>query len=103
MFMCLFDFFEQADDLAQKYVDTLEEVLPEDLGLDRRAGYRLWIGEDVIAVPVNADGSLQYYGGFEYVEKQYRNQIGSWVFYSSEAGRVQDCLDRFYEKEDDND
>lgn len=98
----LYDLLNEADDLAQKYVDELTEVLPEDLGLDRRAAYRLYVGGDVIAVPLSDDRVLRYYGGFEYVEDEYRLQIGKWVFYSSEAERVENCLDHLNEKENDN-
>ena len=53
---------EQVADTVQAYVNTLKEVLPEDLGLDRRAGYRLYVDSTTIAVIKSSDSKLQYYG-----------------------------------------
>lgn len=99
--MTLFELTNKVDDIANAFVEQLAEVLPEDLGLDRRAAYRLFVGDDVIGVPKGDDGVLQYYGGFEYVERDCRVEIGNWVFYSSESERVQNCLDRYNDKGDE--
>jgi len=96
-------FYEVFEDLNEKLaalVSTLPEVLPEDLGLDRRAGYRIYVAEDGLVVSKSDDRSLQYYGGFEYVDKEYRVECGDWVFYSSEDDRVSACLERFEEEVD---
>jgi hypothetical protein len=83
--------------VVDDFLSGAEEVLPEDLGLDRRAAYRLWVTDEVIAVTKNCDRSLQYYGGFEYVDKDYRKEIGEWVFYSAEDDRVARHLVRYNE------
>lgn len=93
------DLFFEMNELVDRYMKGAKEVLPEDLGLDRRAAYRLFVTEEVIAVIKSNDRSLQYYGGFEYVDKDYRIEIGGWVFYSAEDDRVADHLSRIFDEE----
>ena len=80
--------------------ETMTEVQAEDVGLDRRAAYRLWVTEDTIAVRKDNDSGLQYYGGFEYVDKEYRMEMGDWVFYFADDERVADHLSQYYDKEE---
>lgn len=89
------DLLDSVDKLVRAFMDKAVEVTAEDLGLDRRAAYRLFITDEVIAVPKGDDRVLQYYGGFEYIDKEYRKELGDWVFYSAEDDRVQDCLDHY--------
>jgi hypothetical protein len=87
-------------DLEDQIRNTVQDLplVPADLlGLDRRAGYRLWIDEDAIIVNKNDDRTLQYYGGFEYVDASSRIECGDYVIYTNDDSRVQDCLDFFYE------
>lgn len=93
-----YDMVEQFDRQLADWVATLPEVLPEDLGLDRRCGYRIYVAEDGLVVPKYSDRSLQYYGGFEYVDKDCRIEYGDWVFYSCNDDRVNACMDRFEEE-----
>jgi hypothetical protein len=96
------DWFCRLDDVVGTYIRKhFQEVMAEDLGLDRRAGYRLWIHEQGIAVPKDSDGSLQYYSGFEYIDKSLRREYGDWVIYAAEDSRVQDCIDRYFDSEKD--
>lgn len=90
---------DNIDELIDGYLNGAQEVLPADLGLDRRAAYRLFVIDDVIAVTKGDDRNLQYYGGFEYVDKEYRKELGNWVFYSAEDDRVAGHLDRYKETE----
>ena len=46
--------------------------------------------DEGILVSSSDDNRLQYYGGFEYVEKQYRQEVGDYVFYSANDDRVYD-------------
>lgn len=98
------NFITNTDNAASKLINTMLEVLPEDIGLDRRAGYRLYICEDGLAIAKKDDPNLQYYGGFEYIDKEYRREYGDWVIYTlgDEDERVEDCLKRFYEEEIDH-
>ncbi len=71
------------------------------LGLDERATYGgLWVdtqNEEFIACKASDDRVLQYYGGFEYIDKEYRKELGVYVFYLAEPdeeGRVNGCFER---------
>ena len=81
----------------RRTVLSLPEVRAEDLGLDRRSAYTIWVDEDVLIVTKNEDRTLQYYGGFEYVDKNARMECGDYVVYTSDDGRVADCLDYYNE------
>ena len=75
-------------------------VSAEQLGLDPRAGYSLCVVNDAIFVQAYVAGSLEYYGGFEYIPAECKKAIGDWKIYltSGEDGcRVQECLDRLQE------
>ena len=80
--------------------EELREVTPQELGLDPRAGYHLFINEEYIAVGNGNRRSLDYYGGFEYVDEEHVTVLGDMVFYSADDERVQDHLDEFFIKED---
>lgn len=98
--MMISDFVYRMNGQIERYVvDHMERTDAKSLGLDPRAGYDLYITKDGIAVEKAADGTLQYYGGFEYVSKEFRTELGDYVFYSIEDDRVYECLDRFYSLE----
>ncbi len=80
-----------------EYVTDLRGVL----GLDDRSSYGgLYVdvrNEEFIAVTKQADRVLQYYGGFEYIDKEFRKEYGEYVFYLAEpdeGGRVNGCFER---------
>jgi hypothetical protein len=100
--MSTLDWFERADRIIAQYISrNFTEALCEDCGLDRRSGYRIWVSPDAVAIPKQNDGSLQYYSGFEYVSKELRREYGDWVIYLAEDSRVQDCIDYYYEKQEE--
>lgn len=59
-------------------------------GLDGRCG-PIYVGEDYIAT--RTERALNYYGGFEYIDNEYIQRVGSWTIYSIEADRVQGVMD----------
>ena len=77
------------------YVGSLTEVKGQDLGLDERVGRVYTDGHEGIVVHREADRRLQYYGGFEYVDKYYRQELGDYVFYMQGDDRVDECLDAY--------
>lgn len=97
--MSVYNIIEEVNNQISAHVDdNMKMVRAEELGLDRRCG-RLYIDDECIAVAADNDRTLQYYGGFEYVDKEYRTEIGGYVFYSREDGRVEDCMDTFAESQ----
>jgi len=104
--MSTFQFLYDMDDRVFDYVKTnMVETRVDKLGLDIRAGGYVWVDEDTIVVKKGSDGSLQYYGGFEYVDKDCRREMGDYVFYLGEDSRVRGHLDRYYgvEREEEED
>ena len=82
--------------------EEFREVTPKEVGLDSRAGYRLFINEEYIAVSRGNRRSLDYYGGFEYVDEEHVTVLGDMVFYSSDDERVQGHLDEFFMQEEED-
>jgi hypothetical protein len=70
-----------------------------DLGLDPRALHRGWVTAGAIVLHKIHDRSLQYYGGFEYVDSNAREEVGSYVIYwRHEDERVDGAIECFEEK-----
>jgi hypothetical protein len=67
----------------------------DNVGLDSRCG-PIYINQEYIAVDKFRAGTIEYYGGFEYVDKDHRQEMGDFVFYSRESSRVADHIDRFF-------
>ena len=80
--MSAYDFIDDINDKVREYIErNMQEARASDLGLDQRAGYLFQVDDRTIAVPKYEDSALQYYGGFEYVDKQFRKEVGDYVFY----------------------
>ena len=80
---------------VEVYVGGLTQVTGADLGLDERVGRLYTDGFEGIVVHKEADQRLCYYGGFEYVDKYYREEIGNYVFYLTGDNRVDECLENY--------
>mgnify|MGYP000850199390 FL=1 len=95
------DIIYDAEQAIASYLDeNATEVNGEALGLDPRALYRGWVADDMLIVRVDADRSLQYYGGFEYVNSDARKTVGDFVFYDRhEDERVDGALECFESEE----
>jgi hypothetical protein len=104
----LVDFIEDINEQVTEFVHkNFNEVSSESLGLDPRAGRRLWINETGIAVK-GGTRNLDYYGGFEYVDQSDRRSLGDWTFYMIEedGGRIRDHLAKVFpelQREEDRD
>ena len=85
----------KVNDMVSEYIETMEVTKANRLGLDPRAGGQLFVNDDGIAVYIGNDKALRYYGGFEYVDKYYRQEMGDYVFYMTGADRVDECLENF--------
>ena len=93
------DLREEIESRVEDIIDFYTEVLPEDLGLDRRAAYRLYVNEDYIAIANRDRRILDYYGGFEYVDSESVFTLGNYTFYSRDDERVNDHLETYFKKE----
>ena len=95
--MNLFTLIDEVTELTDNYIGTMEKVPAVKLGLDNRSG-SLFVSPDCIAVYKSNDRALQYYGGFEYVDTEYRHEMGDFVFYSAEDDRIQGHLQDYLNK-----
>jgi hypothetical protein len=92
------DMLDDIADATRLYVETkMKAVKPSLLGLEGRCASILYIDKDCIAVKVSEDKLLQYYGGFEYVDRADRHQAGSFVFYFATSDRISRCLTNYEE------
>jgi hypothetical protein len=87
----------EIDSMVEEFLQGATEVRAEQVGLDPRAAYRLYITRDHIIAESGEDRTLQYYGGFEYVNQEYRRELGDYVFYSREDSRVDRHLSQFFD------
>lgn len=94
------EFINNVRDLVDSYMMGLKEYQAKDMGLDPRCG-RLYADEEHIVVDKSRDGTLQYYGGFEYIDKENRIEVGDYVFYSANDSRVNNCLSKVFDTIDE--
>ena len=95
----VFDLIDDVESKTRRFVNDNMDLVPAgDLGLDPRCG-RLFVSDEGIAVSKDSDRGLQYYGGFEYVDKDYRFELGDFVFYSVDDNRVREHVETFFEEE----
>jgi hypothetical protein len=99
----ILNFIDETNDELRRVVAQMQYVPCEELGLDRRAGYRVWVDEECIVIDKANDRALQYYGGFEYVDKECRIEMGDYVIYTAGDARVVDHIETYYDGEDDLD
>lgn len=82
-------------------IEELPCVSADMLGLDKRSGSKLYIDVDnqMLYCETHRLGSLDYYGGFEYVEeREGRTTLMGYVqFDGGWSERVGDCFD-YYEE-----
>ena len=94
---------QQVEGLVMQYLEESDTVYvrADDLGLDYRCGsVHVSVNEDFIAV--NSTYSIEYYGGFEYINSDYKTTIGHITFYSGEHSRVRDAIDYYKENTENN-
>jgi hypothetical protein len=89
---------QKVEELVMQYLEESGAVCvgADMVGLDYRSGrVHISVEEDFIAV--NGTYSIEYYGGFEYIDSDYKTTIGHITFYSGEHSRVRDAID-YYRK-----
>lgn len=89
------------DCMIDEYVErNFQRVNAKDCGLDPRAAYELYVNLDAIVCDRNAIGRLDHFGGFEYVDKDCRKEIGDYVFFSNADERVYEAINMAINKLD---
>ena len=93
----LYDVVYDAEQALTQYLqENGELVSAAAVGLDPRAGM-LYVTEDAIVVR-GRTGSLEYYGGFEYVDSELTTQLGEYKVYFADDERVAGCLEIYNEQ-----
>jgi hypothetical protein len=94
--MTPFELFEEIDNLVEEFIKDCVPLTSSDVHVidAQRSFYSGWTDEDrtVLIIPAGARSTLDYYGGFEYVDKSCVREIGNYVFYEAKAGRVAEAL-----------
>lgn len=94
-FNSMLDLLDEVQDQVERQVQGMRRVSAVELGLDPRCG-RAYVDEDCIVV--EGDGrSINYYGGFEYIDECDVRRVGDYVIYLATANRVQECLETLME------
>ena len=94
---------QQVENLVIRFLEESEAVYvsADQVGLDHRCGsVHVSVNEDFIAV--NSTTRIEYYGGFEYIDSDYKTTIGHITFYSGEHSRVRDCIEYYIENTENN-
>ena len=82
-------FLTRLDDLQTEIFGCCPLVPARKLGLDARCG-SLYVGPDFVASTRHS--TLEYYGGFEYIDPEYTVTLGQVRLYSCHHPRVQRAL-----------
>ena len=85
---------EEIGDRMEEIVRGLDLVNADKVGLDRRAGFVL-VSREGIVVPERHVRTLEYYGGFEYVDRDYVQKLGDYTFYSRDDDRVKEAIEYY--------
>lgn len=92
--MTVTDIVEAANDALYMKYRQMDKVCASLFGLDPRAGLLATDGDSII-VRLDSAGVLDYYGGFEYVDKSAVAIIGDYKIYSCEDERVSEAISEY--------
>ena len=97
----MYKLHETIENAVQKYIEESNAVEIgsrglEELGLDFRCG-RILISLDEGFVAACNPRSIEYYGGWEYIDSEYKLDAGDYRFYDSEASRVDSVIGHYRE------
>lgn len=99
--MYLGDVLNKIGVVVDEFIEHMSEVRAESIGLDTRSCRgTLYISDEGIAIEKNDDRNMQYYGGFDYVDRGYRHEMGDYIFYEVDDGRIKECVDHWSEQSD---
>ena len=88
---------EEIGDRMEEIIGGLDLVNADKIGLDRRAGFVL-VSREGIVVPERHVRTLEYYGGFEYVDRDCVHKLGNYTFYSRDDERVHEAIETYMDR-----
>ena len=94
---------EKINDLIEQIVGGPDVVTvnAESVGLDYRSG-TVYISVENDFIASASIRSIEYYGGFEYIDSEYTTSLGHIKFYSGETSRVRDAINYYKENTKNN-
>lgn len=102
MFNDIDELVERVTYMVEHWInDNMKEAKPKELGLDARAGWRVFVNHTAIAVENSDRSQLDYYGGFEYIDSDCVKTVGDYTFYTSDDNRVQGHINVYFDKHDE--
>lgn len=99
--MSIDNLIEDVNSRVEEYVNREMDMVysgREKVGLDMRCG-TIYINEDCIAVAKYNRGTVEYYGGLEYVNKEYVYTLGEYTFYLAEDDRIQGIIECYFDRD----
>ena len=95
-------FVDQHKQVVNAYINEhFSQVSATELGLDRRAGNRLYVNNEAVAVEDNGRTQLDFYGAFEDVQGSSRIEFNGFTFYLRDNSLVLQHI-KFWQKELDS-
>ena len=103
--MSLYQLHEQIDQTISDFLSESESYELgsrglELVGLDFRCG-RITVSIDNDFVLSSNSRSIEYYGGWEYIDSEFKTEYGDYTFYDGEANRVASVIERVREMIDE--
>lgn len=91
---------EQIEQMVDQYFEDAgaQRVSAEEVGLDSRAGY-VFVSTEEGWIASRNTRSLEYYGGFEYIDFENKVTVGEITFYSDDHSRVWDAIEYYTERQ----
>jgi len=88
---------EKVEELVEEFIENSNSFVLgakglDLIGLDFRCG-RITVLIDNDCVCVSNPRSIEYYGGWEYIDSEFKTEIGSYTFYDGEASRVASVIE----------
>lgn len=102
--MGLLEAVEQANDIVNEAVWDLPRVRSREVGLDNRAGsVFVDVDNELIITKAHNAHSLEYFGGFEYIDDGNTATIGDFKIYGLKESdsRIQRCIEIYQSKHED--
>ena len=91
------DMLDAINEVVERNIhENFDRVTGNDVGLDMRVG-PVYVNRDDRVIASNNQRGLEYYGGFEYIDKEMVVTVGDWTFYQGD--RVENCFDTLENKE----
>ena len=92
------DMLDAINEVVERNIrENFEQCSGATVGLDMRVG-RIYINTYDRVIASNNQRGLEYYGGFEYIDKEMVVTVGDWTFYQGD--RVDECIDTYEGKEE---